>query len=290
MEEIDQYKLNENDHTNIINKIKSLKLVDENLLKKVQYLVEVCLSFNPASRINFKQINFIISKIEYDYYKMYDIQQDVSKFRQENDKFQTKEQLFLKIRKLEEEVQNSNQKFAFEKNEILFKIQNAFIEIKKDYPRDMNQVPFYIKSLLLEREIEKEKKEIDESILRSQQIEKSPQSERFEKKVMEEIKIFDSLRTSTQQMKSASKRNEVDELINSIRHKLYESKSASPNHVLTQSARFKNEVLRKRIKDKITSQNFWDLHDMNLSKREILQILDIASSAKMLKVIDFSNF
>ena len=151
IKDLDNYKVNPSKHQFILDQCKLVKCKNDALSKKMQYVLEVCLSYDPKRRITFKQLHTIMMKIQDIKYDLSKLQQDVEFYRKENHEFQTKNQLknnnedltlqinniVLRNQELEKDYNNLNEKYIQTMNSL--KISEKNFEVLKTQNKDLEE-------------------------------------------------------------------------------------------------------------------------------------------------------
>ena len=284
LQELDVYKDNNTNHQYIIDKCKLIKCNNDSLSKKMQYVLEVCLSYDPKMRITFKQLHFIMKKIKDSDYDLKKLQQEVEIYRNENKEFMTKSQLLHNKQDLQLQLDQ-----MIERNQ---KIENVLKEVNERYKKAIKSLEDHRQKL---NELRQKTEKFEESIRKNQEIMHKNDNEKSEVIANFINGIQSSGFNSNIEIKEFS---QVIPIFNSIlkEHKIVkeenlklknERNEIQTTKPLTNIGQFSPRNLRKDIQEKISNENFWNLDNMKLSKEDILQILLIATASKSLKGINF---
>ena len=87
--DLDTYKENETKHQKIIDKCNKIDCNDPLLTQKMQFVLKVCLSYDPKQRINFSQFDNIMKKIKDNDYDLIKLQTEIENYRKETPSMNT---------------------------------------------------------------------------------------------------------------------------------------------------------------------------------------------------------
>ena len=259
---LDSYKNNIANHKFITNKCKLVKCNSESLSKKMQYVLEVCLSYDPKMRITFKQLHLIMMKIKDTNYDLKKLQQEVEVYRNENKEYMTRNQLENNQQNLKSQL-----KYLMQRNQ---KIEEEFNQLNGKYKQTFDILEEHKHKLIyLNEKNEKleESNRTKQKIINKNDYDKSelianlisviqPFELNFDNEITEFSQIIPIFQTLLKENKSVNEENLILKNENigiQIQNSISNISQISPKN------------LRKVIQEKISNEKYWDFLNMDLS-------------------------